>query len=96
MCGVELRRPINAVNNEGHWKQIKIGVDSCAAVSCTPEGTFPGPVEVAPQVGEEYTTANAIIIYSQDQQRVEGFTDDYVPFCIKFQVTDVNRPLMAV
>ena len=74
----------------------KIGVDSCAAISCTPAGIFPGEVKVTPQVGEEYTTANANVIYHQGQQRVEGYTDDYVPFCSKFQVTDVTRPLMAV
>ena len=90
ICGIELRKPINSVNTEGQWKKVKIGVDSCAAISCTPEGTFPGPIEVTPQVGEEYTTANAGIIYNQGQQRVEGYTDDYMPFCSKFQVTDVN------
>ena len=91
-----MRRPINAVGNEGQWKQIRIGIDSCAAVSCSPEGTFLWPVEVTPQVREEYNTANAGVIYNQGQQRVEGFIDDYVPFCSKFQVADVNRPLMAV
>ena len=46
--------------------------------------------------GGEYTTANAGVIYNQGQQRVEGYADDYVPFCCKVQVTDVNRPLIAV
>ena len=77
ICGIELRKPINSVNTEGQWKRVKVGVDSCAAISCTPEGTFPGPIEVTPQVGEEYTTANDGIIYNQGQQRVEGYTDDY-------------------
>ena len=49
-----------------------------------------------PSSGEEYTTANAGVIYNQGQQRVEGFTDDYVPFCSKLQDTDFNRPLVAV
>ena len=47
-------------------------------------------------MGEEYTTANVAVIYNQGQQRAQGYTDDYIPLCSEFQVTDVNRPLMAV
>ena len=65
-------------------------------MSVTPKDVFPGEVEITPHVGEEYTVANAEVIYNEGQQRVQRFTDDFMPFGAKFQVTDVRRPLMAV
>ena len=78
------------------WKCIKIGVDSCAAESVTPPDIFPSPIEATGRVGEEYTCANDTAIYNKGQQTVSGYTDDYVLVSSRFQVTDVNKPLMSV
>ena len=97
VCGIEVTkraRTIDAVN-EGEWRKIKVGVDSCAAISVTPPGCFPGPVEVTDQVGDEYTSASNDIMYNQGQQRVDGVTENYLPCNLKVQVTDVNKPLIA-
>ena len=97
MCGIEKVKQIGAVNlTNGEWRKVKIGIDSCAALSVTPKDTFPGPIEITEHVGEEYTVANAEVIYNEGQQKVQGVTNDYMPFGAKFQVTDVRRPLMAV
>ena len=97
MCGLERVKQIDAVNStNGQWRKVKIGIDSCAALSVTPKDTFPGDIEITEHVGEEYTVANAEVIYNEGQQRVQGVTYDYMPFGAKFQVTDVRRPLMAV
>ena len=99
VCGIDIRRNVNAVDclaNEGEWKCIPLGCDSCAAVSVTPKDLVPGPIEVTSQVGDEYTTANNTIIYNEGQQKIKGYPDYYVPINTKLQVTDVHRPLLAV
>ena len=97
VCGVERLKPIDAVNSaEGEWRKVKIGIDACTALSVTPKEVFPGEIEITPHVGEEYAVANCEVIYNEGQQKVQGVTDDFMPFGAKFQVTDVRRPLMAV
>ena len=45
---------ISSVDNEkeGEWIKVRVGVDSCAALSVTPPNVFPQPIEATPQVGE--------------------------------------------
>ena len=61
---------------------------------CFPVQHF--PIELTNRVGEEYTCANDTLIYNQGQQTVSAYTDDYVPIASRFQVTDVNKPLVSV
>ena len=56
----------------------------------------PGDTEITPHVGEEYTVANSEVICNEGQQKVQGITEDFMPFGVKFQVIDVRRPLMVV
>ena len=103
LCALEITKRVDVCpidsNNQGEtqgWKCVKVGVDSCAAESVTPPGVFPAPVELTRRVGEEYTCANDTVIYNQGQQTVSAYTDDFVPVSTRFQVTDVNKPLMSV
>jgi hypothetical protein len=53
VCGLERVRQIDAVNSaNGEWRKVKIGIDSCAALSVTPKDTFPGEIEITEHVGE--------------------------------------------
>ena len=65
----------------------------------TPEDTFPEelfPVEVTPNVGEEYVAANGHTMTNTGQQTVRAYTDDFTPTQSKYQRTQVHRPLHAV
>ena len=89
---------INSVDNEseGEWIRVRVGVDSCAALSVTPPNVFPQPVEATPQVGEEYMAADKGTIRNVGQQTVNAYTNEYLPVQQRFQVTQVHRPLAAV
>ena len=101
LCSLDIVKRVNAVerpqsSTAGEWKRIDVGVDSCAGVSVTPPGVFPGSVEVTDRVGEEYTSASDHILYNLGQQTVDAYTDEYVPVNACFQVAEVNKPLMSV
>ena len=89
---------INSVDNEseGEWIRVRVGVDSCAALSVTPPNIFPQPIEATPQVGEEYMAANKGTIRNVGQQTVNAYTNEYLLVQQKIQVTQVHRPLAAV
>ena len=76
--------------------RVRVGVDSCAALSVTPPNVFPQPIEATPHVGEEYMAANKGTIKNVGQQTVQAYTNEYLPIQQKFQVTQVHRPLAAV
>ena len=65
---------INAVDagSEGERVRVRVGVDSCVALSATPPNTFPQPIESTPQVGEEYMAANKGTITNVGQQTVKN------------------------
>ena len=60
---------------EGEWIKVRVGVDSCAALSVTPPNVFPQPIESTPQVGEEYMAANKGTIRNVGQQTVQAYTN---------------------
>ena len=92
---------VNAVdtNSEDGWECIKVGVDSCAAISVTPEDTFPEeqfPIQVTPSMGEEYFAASGHTMTNTGQQTVQAYIDDYIPVQGKYQRTQVHTPLYVV
>ena len=92
---------VNAVdtNCEDGWECIKVGVDSCAAISVTPEDTFPEeqfPIQMTQSVGEEYLAASGHTMTNTGQQTVQVYIDDYMPTQGQSQRTQVHRPLYAV
>ena len=86
---------IGSVDNDavGEWIKVRVGVDSCAALSVTPPNVFPQLVEATPQVGEEYMAANKGTIRNVGQQTVQAYTNEYLPVKQRFQVTQVHRPV---
>ena len=58
-CGAEVNKKVNAIGHtEGERHKVKIGIDSCAAVSCAPKGLFPGDTS---QVGVHTPTVRSVI-----------------------------------
>jgi hypothetical protein len=92
---------INSVDgdNNGKWVRIKVGIDSCAAVSVTPETLFPEsqfPVQSTPHLGEDYVVGDGNTITNTGQQTIQAYTNEYIPIQQRFQRTQVHRPLAAV
>ena len=73
-----------------------MGVDSCAGVSVSPPGVFPGPVKPGPRVGEIYAAANGTSLVNEGEQDVSAYTENWHPVNGKVQVTQVTRPLFSV
>ena len=76
--------------------KVRVGVDTCASRSVTPPDASPQPIEITPQVGEEYMAANKGTIHNVGQQTVKAYTNEFIPVSTKYQVTQVHRPLAAV
>ena len=83
-------------SEEDEWVCIPVGMDSCASLSVSPPGVFPGLVVFTPQVGEEYCSSSGDVFTSQGHLIVEGFTSEFLPTGGTFQVCGVHRPLIVV
>ena len=76
---------------------LKIGIDSCAAVSVIPEGLVPGKIHRDDQTGTRYRAANGTPIYDLGRQEIFGRLDgDGAVKGLKFRVAQVGRPLLSV
>ena len=77
---------------------MRIGIDSCAAVSVIPNGMSHNFIHKDDQTGTKYTAANGTPIVDLGRQEISGKTDTQGTKVrgLKFRVADVGRPLLAV
>ena len=94
---------LNALATGESWKgytKVKVPVDSCAEECvCGPED-FPA-VEVdnsedRKEYGREYACADDGRIFNVGEKKVPSLTDEGSKLNVKWQVTQVNKPLLAV
>ena len=94
---------LNACKPTETWKglmKVEVPVDSCAAACvCGPEDFPATEIEVdetEAEYGCEYSTADGGIIHNVGKKLVNALTDDGDPMRVKWQVTQVKDPLLAV
>ena len=97
------RAPLNAVKLAETWKglmKVEVPVDSCVAdCVCGPDHFPATAVEVdesEAQYGCEYVCVDGGIINNVGKKLVNALTDDGDPMRVKWQVTQVSGPLLAV
>ena len=96
--------PLNACMPPAEtWKgyvKVKVPVDSCASECVCGLDHFPA-VEIdnnedRPEYGREYSTADDGRIWNVGEKRVKSLTDEGDRMDVKWQVTQVKSPLLAV
>ena len=96
--------PLNACTPPAEtWKgymKVKVPVDSCASECVCGLDHFPA-VEIdnsedRPEYGREYSTADDGRIWNVGEKRVKSLTDEGDRMDVKWQVTQVKSPLLAV
>ena len=81
------------------YRQIEVLVDTGAAESVIPPSCLPGHTihqNSASLAGEKYITADGHEIPNRGEQHVAFRTDEGHKCGLKFQVTDVTKPLLSV
>ena len=83
---------------DGGWREIAAVVDSGAEETVAPPGLFPGEVAESPmqRSGGRYRAANGARIPNLGQQRVSFRPSEGHGCSLRFQVADVERPLISV
>ena len=97
--GVDGRKEINEVTQDGEWKKIRAQVDSGAFDWVTPKSTaehIPISETEASRKGVCYSAANGSDIKAFGEKRIRGLFDEGFGFNAKMQVADVKRTLASV
>ncbi len=82
--------------SEPGWTKIEATIDSGAADNVMPEELFGHLPKTDGNPNIRYVAANGDKIPNRGARQVPMYTDDWQRTAIKFQLTDVNKPLISV
>ena len=91
-------KPVFEVS-KNRYRMIHAILDSGASESVMPPGIltdYPKAEGKAFQDSVKYTTADGGIIPNQGERLISFFSREQTPCKVRFQITDVKRPLLAV